>query len=134
MRTTGGKNHFPSAWDEVTSLTLGTTTYNAKEAEQFLQTPVAEDASLILVHQLIANIIAAAADRIDARQFNPAFPQPFPRFVQNAIWQYCSQSGFDICNGNRIDDTRRCANISCRVRLMCDRVALRNQALATSSQ
>jgi hypothetical protein len=21
------------------------------------------------------------------------FPQPFPRFIQHAIWRYCSQSG-----------------------------------------
>jgi hypothetical protein len=72
-----------------------------------------------------ADIIAAVAERIDARQFNPTFPQTFPRFVQHAIWQYCSQSGLDICNGNRIDDVRRCDNMDCRVRLMCDRVALR---------
>jgi hypothetical protein len=72
-----------------------------------------------------ADIIAAVAQRIDARQFNPAFPQTFPRFVQYAIWQYCSQSGFDVCNGNRIDDAKRCANMHCRVRPMCDRVALR---------
>jgi hypothetical protein len=72
-----------------------------------------------------ADIIAAVADRIDARQFNPAFPAAFPRFVQHAIWRYCSQSGLDVCNGNRIDDSRRCGNMNCRVRPMCDRVALR---------
>jgi hypothetical protein len=72
-----------------------------------------------------ADIIAAVAARIDARQFNPAFPQPFPRFVQHAIWRYCSQTGLDMCNGNQIDDSRRCANLNCRVRLMCDRTALR---------
>jgi hypothetical protein len=72
-----------------------------------------------------ADIIAAVAQRIDARQFNPAFPATFPRFVQHAIWQYCSQSGLDVCNGNRIDDAKRCANLDCRVRAMCDRVALR---------
>jgi hypothetical protein len=73
-----------------------------------------------------AEIIDAIADRIDARQFNPAFPQPFPRFVQHAIWRYCSQNGLDVCNGNRIDDTRRCDNLDCQVRLMCDRVVLRD--------
>jgi len=72
-----------------------------------------------------ADIIQAVAERIDARQFNPCFPQTFPRFVQHAIWAYCSQSGLDVCNGNRIDDNRRCQNRDCRVRLMCDRVALR---------
>jgi hypothetical protein len=72
-----------------------------------------------------ADIIAAVADRIDARQFNPGFPATFPRFVQHAIWRYCSQSGLDVCNGNRIIDAQRCDNPDCRVRLMCDRVVLR---------
>jgi hypothetical protein len=72
-----------------------------------------------------ADIIAAVAARIDARQFNPAFPQTFPRFVQHAIWRYCSQSGLDVCNGNRINDAKRCGNMDCRVRPMCDRVVLR---------
>ena len=56
-----------------------------------------------------ADIIEAVAQRIDARQFNPGFPQPFPRFVQHAIWRYCAQSGLDVCNGNRIDDRQSCA-------------------------
>jgi hypothetical protein len=72
-----------------------------------------------------AEIIEEAAQHIDARQFNSAFPQPFPRFVQHAIWRYCSQTGLDVCNGNRIDDSHRCENKECRVRLMCDRVVLR---------
>jgi hypothetical protein len=72
-----------------------------------------------------ADIIQTVAERIDARQFNLCFPQTFPRYVQHAIWRYCSRSGFDVCNGNRIDDARRCDNLDCRVRLMCDRVALR---------
>jgi hypothetical protein len=72
-----------------------------------------------------ADIIQAVAEQIDARQFNLRFPKTFPRFVQHAIWRYCSLSGLDVCNGNRIDDSRRCENKDCRVRLMCDRVALR---------
>jgi hypothetical protein len=72
-----------------------------------------------------AGIIQAVADQIDTRQFNPSSPKVFPRFVQHAIWQYCSQSGLDVCNGNRINDAHRCDNKDCRVRLMCDRVALR---------
>jgi hypothetical protein len=72
-----------------------------------------------------SDIIQIVAEHIDARQFNPTFPQTFPRFVQHAIWCYCSQSGLDVCNGNRIDDNRRCQNRDCRVRLMCDRLALR---------
>ena len=72
-----------------------------------------------------ADIIQAVAEQIDTRQFNPSFPEVFPRFVQHAVWRYCSLSGLDLCNGNRIDDSRRCENKDCRVRLMCDRVALR---------
>ena len=72
-----------------------------------------------------AEIIQAVAERIDSRQFNPSYPRVFPRFVQHAIWRYCSQSGLDVCNGNQIDDRRRCENKKCRARLMCDRVALR---------
>jgi hypothetical protein len=72
-----------------------------------------------------AEIIQAVAERIDARQFNSSFPKVFPRFVQHAIWRYCSQSGLDVCNGNQIDDHVRCENKNCRARLMCDRVALR---------
>ena len=59
-----------------------------------------------------ADIIDAVAQRIDARQFNLGFPQPFPRFVQHAIWRYCAQSGLDVCNGNRIDDRQSCMNVA----------------------
>jgi hypothetical protein len=72
-----------------------------------------------------ADILHTVAQRIDARQFNPTFPATFPRFVQYAVWRYCAQNGLDVCNGNRISDSRRCGNMDCRVRLMCDRVALR---------
>jgi hypothetical protein len=74
-----------------------------------------------------ADIIEAVAQRIDARQFNPDFPQPFPRFVQHAIWRYCAQSGLDVCNGNRIDDRQSCANLYCQIHSNCDRIVLRTQ-------
>ena len=73
-----------------------------------------------------AEILRLVADRIDARQFNPEFPAIFPRFVQHAIWRYCSQQGFDICNGNRIDDRRRCENRYCRIYDFCDRISLKS--------
>jgi hypothetical protein len=57
-----------------------------------------------------ADIIDAVAQGIDARQFNPGFPQPFPRFVQHAIWRYCAQSGLDVCNR--------------QIRSHCDRIVL----------
>jgi hypothetical protein len=72
-----------------------------------------------------ADIIRLVAQRIDARQFNRTFPQVFPRFVQLAIWRYCGQQGFDICNGNRIDDRHRCRNQHCRLYHICDRICLK---------
>ena len=72
-----------------------------------------------------AAIIRLVAQRIDARQFNRTFPQVFPRFVQLAIWRYCSQQGFDICNGNRLDDRHRCQNRHCRLYRLCDRIRLK---------
>jgi hypothetical protein len=74
-----------------------------------------------------ADILAVLAADIDARQFNPAFPKAFPRFVQNALWRYCADDGLDICNGNRIDDDARCDNGHCQLFRHCDRVALRDE-------
>ena len=70
-------------------------------------------------------IIGQIAAEIDARQFNPRFPKIFPRFVQHAVWRYCAESGLDICNGNKIDDTLPCTNSYCRLYSHCDRLALR---------
>jgi hypothetical protein len=71
-----------------------------------------------------ADILAEVAVSIDARQFNPGFPQVFPRFVQHAIWRYCAQRGLGICNGNGIDDSKRCANVYCQIYPTCSRIAL----------
>ena len=71
-----------------------------------------------------AEIIETVAGRIDARQFNRRFPRTFPRFVQHAIWRYCSQQGLDICNGNQIDDRKRCDNKECALYSICDRITL----------
>jgi hypothetical protein len=76
-----------------------------------------------------ASIIGVLAAHIDARQFNPAFPTTFPRFVQSAIWGYCAENGLDICNGNRIDDDIRCDNVHCQLFRRCDRIALRSESL-----
>ena len=74
-----------------------------------------------------AGILGLLAANIDAREFNPAFPATFPRFVQSAIWRYCAENGLDVCNGNRIDDDTRCDNGHCQLFRRCDRVALRTQ-------
>ena len=71
-----------------------------------------------------ADIITAVAHRIDARQFNPAYPSAFPRFVQKAIWTFCAQDELNVCNGNRIDDSRRCDNVYCQLFAKCERIAL----------
>ena len=71
-----------------------------------------------------AEIIATVAQRIDAREFHRDYPQTFPRLVQRAIWEYCSQDGLDICNGNRINDRERCGNTECQLHSICDRNAL----------
>jgi len=72
-----------------------------------------------------ADIVARIAREIDARVFNRTFPAYLPRFVQHAIWQYCSQQGLDICNGNRVDDRHRCQNRHCRLYGICDRNRLK---------
>jgi hypothetical protein len=72
-----------------------------------------------------ADIVRLVASKIDARQFNRSFPKVFPRFVQLAVWRYCSQQGLDICNGNRVDDRQRCQNRHCRLYRLCDRVRLK---------
>ena len=82
--------------------------------------------------RLAPDIIQTVAERIDASQFNPRFPKVFPRFVQHAIWRYCAENGLDVCNGNQINDDKRCDNIYCRVYAGCDRVALRTNALSFS--
>jgi len=76
-----------------------------------------------------ADLLEGLAERTDAREFNPAFPHVFPRFVQHAIWQFCAEWGWNICNGNRIDDRHRCGQMFCPVFEACDRVAL-SSALA----
>jgi hypothetical protein len=77
-----------------------------------------------------AAVLETVAQQIDARTFNPEFPAVFPRFVQHAIWRYCAQRGLDICNGNKIDDRAGCANVYCRVYGLCDRLALRGEEMA----
>jgi hypothetical protein len=74
-----------------------------------------------------AGILGLIAAHIDARQFNPAFPATFPRFVQSAIWRYCAENGLNVCNGNRIDDDTRCDNVHCQLFRRCDRIALRTE-------
>lgn len=68
-----------------------------------------------------ADIVEKITRRIDAQEFNRAFPRYFPRFVQYAIWRFCAEEGLDVCNSNRIDDRDRCQNRWCRLFRICDR-------------
>lgn len=71
-----------------------------------------------------ASVIGGLARRIDASEFNPAHPVNFPRFVQAAIWGFCAEGGYGICNGNRIDDRQRCDQRYCPAYPTCDRIPL----------
>ncbi len=48
-----------------------------------------------------------------------------PREVQHAIWRFCAGGELGICNGNNIDDRKRCRLASCPLRKRCRRIALR---------
>lgn len=75
-----------------------------------------------------ADIVRRIARRIDAKQFNVAYPKNFGRFVGHAIWRYCAQSELNVCNGNNIDDGFRCQNGNCALFRRCDRAPLRGQS------
>ena len=49
-------------------------------------------------------VVYDLADRIDASKINPTYPRVFPRLVQFAIWSFCAEVRYDICNGWQIDD------------------------------
>jgi hypothetical protein len=72
-----------------------------------------------------ASVIDGLARRIDAREFNADHPINFPRFVQAAIWAFCAEGGYGICNGNKIDGQQRCDQLYCPAYSTCDRVELR---------
>ena len=72
-----------------------------------------------------AKLLLSLSRGIDMRRFHHSFPQPFPRFVQTAIWRFCTASGENVCNGNQIDDRRRCRNEICNLQSFCERIALR---------
>ena len=62
---------------------------------------------------------------IDAREFNPDFPECFPRFIQFSIWRFSSREGLGICSGFSIDDTNPCNQTSCPVYNLCDHITLK---------
>jgi hypothetical protein len=84
-------------------------------------------------HGGCAEIIRTLADRIEARTLNRAFPQKFPRFVQNAIWRFCAGDGLNLCNGNRIDDRHACEIDYCYLYQKCSREPLKSQKKSMKS-
>ena len=72
-----------------------------------------------------ADVIAALAARIDAREFNPSNPRVFPRFVQFGIWQFCAEGGWAICNANKIDDSAGCKQRFCPAFTRCAKMAIK---------
>jgi len=76
-----------------------------------------------------AEIIEQIAQGIDTRRFNPAYPALFPRYVQHAIWSFCAGGGWNICNGNRIDDSAACGQRTCPAFATCARIQLQAENL-----
>jgi hypothetical protein len=70
-------------------------------------------------------VIRAISRQIDARAFNPKFPQNFPRFVQHAIWRFCAADGLNLCNGNRINDEKSCGVTYCYLYRQCEKLPLK---------
>ena len=68
-----------------------------------------------------AVLIEDLARGFDARTVNPSFPAFFPRYVQAAIWRFCAAGGWNVCNGNRIDDDHGCQQRFCPAGLSCER-------------
>ena len=71
------------------------------------------------------DVIAGLAARVDAREFNPGFPETFPRWVQFAIWRWCAAGALDVCNGNRIDDSQGCRQRFCPAFAPCKKMVIK---------
>jgi hypothetical protein len=72
-----------------------------------------------------AALVEQLSGAIDARRFEPHYPQHFPRFVERAIWAFCAQRKMGMCNGNNIEDNQRCTRYECPLYSDCDRICLR---------
>lgn len=80
-----------------------------------------------------AAVVERISAEIDATAYGSQYPTIFPRFVQHAIWHFCSGNGLDICNGNQIDDRERCGHRQCPVFEACDRVPMSAGMLAAET-
>lgn len=81
-----------------------------------------------------AVLIERLSRSVDARAYNPDYPKHFPRFVQYAIWTFCSADGLNICNGNQIDDLKRCRRRDCDLYVPCARRQLHRRTTRTSER
>ena len=69
-------------------------------------------------------VIERLASLIDAREFNPAYPAVFPRWVQFAIWWFCAADGWAVCNATVIDDQIGCEQRFCPAFRHCERLPM----------
>lgn len=72
-----------------------------------------------------ASIIREIAYRIDARAYGTSLPKCSPRFIEFCLWWFCAESGFNQCNGNRVNDRYRCRLSDCLLFKRCSRMRLR---------
>lgn len=80
-----------------------------------------------------AELIAALAQRIDAREFNVDYPTVFPRWVQFSIWWFCAADGWSLCHGLNIDHRVGCQQRFCPCFAACDRLPVPSASPASSS-
>lgn len=73
-----------------------------------------------------AEIIRGAADRIDARSFNPSFQRISAFCPARHLAILRSGSAFYLVNGNRIDDHKRCQINYCYLFQICGRKSLKS--------
>ena len=70
-------------------------------------------------------VLYKLAEAIDLKSIEPRAPAYNPRLLQYVIWQFCAQTGLDICNGNHIDDRQACQRTDCPIGRRCPRVPLK---------
>ncbi len=64
--------------------------------------------------------LRAIASMIDAREFGPGYPQAFPRFVQQAIWRFCTAGELNVCSLANVRPGERCQSVeSCPAGDLC---------------
>lgn len=71
-----------------------------------------------------ADVIAALAERQDAREFSAMYPACFPRWLQFSIWWFCAADGWATCTATKIDDTVGCEQRFCPAFNACARLPM----------